>query len=54
MISMDYVNIERNGNVYVLWVTLSNPISGKKSEKDLNFVVRENELNDFDLSFSVF
>ena len=54
MMSMDYVNIERNGNVYVLWVTLSNPISGKKSEKDLNFVVRENELNDFDLSFSVF
>ncbi len=53
MSSMEYTNIERNGTVYVLWVTISNPLSGKDSEREMNFVIQENDLNDFDLSFSV-
>lgn len=53
MSSMEYTNIERNGTVYVLWVTISNPLSGKDSSREMNFVIQENDLNDFDLSFSV-
>jgi competence protein ComGC len=55
MASLDFTNIERNGDVYVLWVTITDPINGKKSEegKEYNFVIRENNVNDIDLSFSV-
>ena len=53
MISLEHTNIERNGDVYVLWVTLANPLAGKSSGKEMNFVVKENDLNDFDLSFTV-
>ena len=53
MISLDYTNIERNDNIYILWITLSNPLVGKKADKQMNFVVRENDLNDFDISFSI-
>lgn len=52
-IAMDYTNIERNGDVYVLWVTMSNPLGSKDSGIEMNFVVQENGLNDFDLSFTV-
>lgn len=52
-IAMDYTNIERNGDVYVLWVTMSNPLGSRDSGVEMNFVVRENDLNDFDLSFTV-
>lgn len=53
MISLEHTNIERNGDTYILWITLSNPLAGKKSQKEMNFVIRENGLNDFELSFSV-
>lgn len=53
LITVDHTNIERNGEYYILWTTMSDPISGKSSGKDMNFVVRENDLNDFDMSFSV-
>lgn len=53
MISMDYTNIERNGNVYIVWVTMSDAIGDKDSAIEMNFVVQENDLNDFDLSFQV-
>jgi hypothetical protein len=55
MASLDFTNIERNGNMYVLWVTITDPINGKKSDagKEYNFVIRENSVNDIDLSFSV-
>lgn len=51
--ALEYTNIERNGEVYVLWVTMSNALGSNDSEVEMNFVIRENELNDFDLSFSV-
>lgn len=47
-------NIERNGDVYVLWVHITDAINGKPGEKkEMNFVIRENDYNDFELSFSV-
>lgn len=52
-IAADYTNIERNGDVYVLWVTISNPLGSKDSGVEMNFVVQENDLNDFKLSFSI-
>ncbi len=51
--STEYTNIERNGEVYVLWVTLSDSLSGKDSAIEINFVVQENDLNDFVMSFTV-
>ena len=53
VLSLDHTNFERNGDYYILWITISDPLSGKSSSKEMNFVVRENGLNDFDLSFSV-
>lgn len=53
MISMEYTNIERNGTIYVVWVKMSNPLGSKDSGREMNFVVQENDLNDFDLSFQV-
>lgn len=53
VLSLEQTNFERNGDYYILWITMSDPLSGKNSGKEMNFVVRENDLNDFDLSFSV-
>lgn len=53
LVSLEHTNFERNGNCYILWTTISDPLSGKGAEKEINFVVRENDLNDFDMSFSV-
>ncbi len=54
MISVEHTNFERNGEVYVLWSTLSNPMGDKNSSIEMNFIIKENDLNDFDLSFKVF
>ncbi len=51
--SLEHTNIERNGDIYVLWVTLSDPLAGKNAQVEMNFVVQENDLNDFVMSFSV-
>lgn len=51
--ALEYTNIERNGEVYVMWVIMSNALGSSDSDVEMNFVIRENELNDFDLSFSV-
>lgn len=52
-VSAEYTNIERNGEIYVLWVNISNPLKSKSEAKEINFVIQENALNDFVLSFSV-
>ncbi len=52
-IALNHTNIERNGDVYILWVTVANPLAGKSSGMEINFVIKENDLNDFELSFSV-
>lgn len=51
--SLEYTNIERNGDVYVLWITLSDSLAGKDSAIEMNFVVQENDLDDFVMSFTV-
>ena len=52
-LSVEYTNIERNGEIYVLWVTLKNPVGTEQTEVEMNFIVKENALNDFVMSFSV-
>lgn len=52
-ISVEYTNLERNGDVYVLWVTISDILKSSDSDVEMNFVVQENGLNDYKLSFSV-
>ncbi len=53
--NLEFDNIERNGNTYILWVTIKDLINGKKDDagKEYTFVVRENDVNDIDLSFNV-
>lgn len=46
-------NIERNGEVYVLWIEMYDIFLGKKQAKEMNIVIKENDYNDFKLSFSV-
>ena len=53
MFSVEHTNIERNGDTYILWVDISDSLGGKNSKTEYNFVIKENDLNDFELSFSV-
>lgn len=54
MINVEHENIERNGDVYVLWIYISDLINGGQNEKKaMNVVIKENDLNDFVMSFSV-
>jgi len=50
---IEYTNFERSGDYYVLWAKVSDPLAGKVSSIEINFVVQENDLNDFVMSFSV-
>lgn len=53
-IAVEYNNIERNGNTYVLWLSISNALSVDSTKSDeINVVIRENAVHDFELSFSV-
>lgn len=52
LMSLEYTNIERNGNIYVLWVTLKDFMKPGEDGVEYYFVIRENKLNDFELSFS--
>ncbi len=51
--SVKHDNIERNGDVYVLFITISDSLSSSDIGKEMKIVVKENELNDFLMSFSV-
>ena len=48
-------NIERINNIYVLETTINDLVNGNKNSGKIGlyFVIQENNLNDFDLSFSV-
>ena len=53
-IAVEYNNIERNGNTYVLWVNISNALSVDTTRvKEINVVIKENAVHDFEMSFSV-
>lgn len=54
MLDVEYTNFERNGQIYISWITLTDAINGdKNSGVEMNFVVKENDFNDFELSFSI-
>lgn len=54
MSHITHENIERNGDVYVLWITITDAINGKPGQpKEMNIVLQEKDYNDFALSFSV-
>lgn len=51
--SLNYTNFERLGNYYILWVDLKDTLNGSYGHNfSLNVVIRENDFNDYDLSFS--
>lgn len=53
MMDISYDNFERNGDVYVVWVTIRDSINGtQNSSTKISFVVKENTFNDYELSFS--
>ena len=53
MMNITYDNFERNGEIYVIWITVTDAIRGsKEAGKEINFVVKENTFNDYELSFS--
>ena len=46
MMDIDYTNFERSGDVYVIWMTVTDAINGgPNSGKEFNFVVKENDYN---------
>ena len=49
----EFTNIERQDNTYYMWVTIKDVLNGKKDDPgvEYTFVIRENSLNDIDLSF---
>ena len=54
MAVLEYENIERNGDVYVLWVYVVDALGKQTDEKQqINVVIQENDYNDFVMSFSV-
>lgn len=54
MTNIEHENIERNGDLYILWINVTDAINGKPGEeRKMNIVIRENDYNDFVLSFSV-
>lgn len=52
-IAIEYDNIERNGTTYILWLNMFNPLAVDKSNaRAMKVIVKENAINDFELSFS--
>lgn len=54
MTDIKHENIERNGNIYVLWIYITDAINGQQLDmRKMNFIIKENDYNDFVISFSV-
>lgn len=54
MSGIKYTNIERNGDVYVLWVDISDVLNGTRSgATSINVVIRENGFANIEMSFSL-
>ena len=52
-VSITYNNIERLGNIYVLWIHVTDVFNGSNGHNfDMNIVIREDAYNDFKMSFS--
>ena len=53
-ISLKHTNFERFGDTYIMWTEMVDTLASKDSAVEMNFVVKENDLNDFTMSFEVF
>lgn len=55
MAEITYENIERNGDIYVLWIGIADVLNDKRTDekKKMNIVIQEKDYNDFVMSFSV-
>lgn len=53
-ISLNHTNFERFGDTYIMWTEMADTLGSKDSAVEMNFVVKENDLNDFVMSFEVF
>ena len=51
--TIKHENFERNGNIYIMFVELSDFLTSKTKGKEMRFVIKEEKLNDFVMSFSV-
>lgn len=52
-VSITYNNIERLGNIYVLWIHITDIYNGTNGHNfDMNIVIREDAYNDIKMSFS--
>lgn len=52
LMMLDYENIERQGNYYILTVVITN-LNNEGNSKEQKFIIFENGLNDYYLSFQV-
>lgn len=53
-VSFSYNDIERQGNIYVLMITVINPdLNKSEAKKSQRIVIKESNFNDFVLSFQV-
>lgn len=52
MIALTHDNIERSGDVYVMFTTLKDTISNSEG-REIKFIIQESNLNEFVISFSV-
>ena len=52
--ALSYSNFQRMGDIYVLWVSVTDVLNGPKYGHNfsMNVVIKENALNDFVISFS--
>lgn len=53
VMSLEHTNIERNGDIYVVWTTVYDLMQSRDAGVKMKFVIQENGVNDFVLSFSV-
>jgi len=54
MANLNYTNIERNGEIYVLWVEITDVLNGRKDEKvEINVVIKEKDFAEIEMSFTV-
>ena len=53
LMSLEHTNIERNGDVYVVWTTVYDMMKSRDEGLEINFVVQEYGIDDYVLSFQV-
>lgn len=51
--AVEFKNIEKAGDVYIIWADITNLLGDTSKVDQINFVIKENDLNDYEVSFSV-